>query len=561
MVNRAFSPQSMTQEKNKEKKKQNKQALVKYIWWKHGVVYHIYPRSFHDSNNDGIGDLQGIISKLDYLAWLGVDAIWLSPMYKSPQRDFGYDIEDYCSIDPTFGNLKDFRQLVKETRKRNIRIIMDMVMNHTSCQHPWFLESKASKDNPKRDWYIWHSGVNGKVPNNWKNNFGSTAWTLDKTTGEYYYHSFFKEQPDLNWRNKALCQEFEKIMRFWLDMGIGGFRFDVINMIVKDKKFRNNPSLWEILFHRKPVYTRDHPKALKIMRWIRGIIDSYDDTMSVGEIYTLPPGNPKLAAGYLGTGKDALHLAFDFSLIFTEWDASEYATTLWRWYNNIPMTGWPCNVLSNHDLDRSYNRSLFQRHKHEKAIIQAFMLMTLKGTPFVYYGEEIGMSNTFIPLHKIRDPLGRRYWPFYHGRDKARTPMQWDGTANGGFSCAKPWLPVNSNFKDVNVKAQICSQTSLLNYYHELIELRKIHPSLQSGSWGLIDTGNKDVLAYKRTSMDEEIVIVLNFSGQESELFSSARLGGRVLLSNCHQKGNLIELKTTGLHPFEATIVLLMMTN
>jgi alpha-glucosidase len=545
----------MTTSTKKKKNKHQSDQPNNFIWWKHGVVYHIYPRSFRDTNGDGVGDLPGILEKLDYLQYLGVDAIWLSPIYASPHRDFGYDIEDYYSIDPIFGTLKDFKTLIKEAQKRNIHVIMDMVMNHTSNQHPWFLESRSSLDNPKRDWYIWHAGVNGKVPNNWKNNFGSKAWTLDKTTGEYYYHSFFKEQPDLNWRNKELKKEFEKILRFWLDLGVGGFRFDVINMIVKDKKFRNNPSLLEIFFHRKPVYTRDQPKALKIMKWIRGIIDSYDDRMSVGEIYTLPPGDSKLAAGYLGTGKDALHLAFDFSLIFKPWDAAEYAKTLWRWYKNIPLTGWPCNVLSNHDLDRSYNRGLFSRNKQERAVIHAFLMMTLRGTPFIYYGEEIGMSNTFIPYNRIQDPLGKRYWPFYHGRDKARTPMQWDATENAGFSPVKPWLPVNSRFEQVNVQRQLPDKTSLLNYYRDLIALRRKHPSLQSGNWNLVEVGNSNVLVFTRSTVDEKTAVVLNFSNQKLALFPTKNLSGKVLLSNCRQTDTLLILKTVEVHPFEATLI------
>ena len=294
-------------------------------WWKTAVIYHIYPRSFYDTNGDGIGDLKGIINKIGYLKHLGVDAIWLSPVYKSPQHDFGYDIADYYCIDPCFGRLSDYKKLVKEAHKHEIKVIMDMVLNHTSIEHPWFQESKSSTCNPKRDWYIWEKHRNGRRPNNWRNIFGGSAWQFDATTSEYYYHSCFRQQPDLNWRNEEVWTEFKQIMKFWLDIGTDGFRFDVINLIVKDHKFRDNPMGLGLLFKRNKVFTRNRPKSLKIVNQVRKLLDKYGDKVSIGEIYTLPPGDPQLAASYLGNETKGLHLTFDFSLLFKRWSAHKYS--------------------------------------------------------------------------------------------------------------------------------------------------------------------------------------------------------------------------------------------
>lgn len=321
-----------------------------WVWWKHGIVYHIYPRSFKDSNQDGIGDIKGIISKLDYFAELGVDALWLSPVFESPQADFGYDISDYYRVDPVFGTNSQLDLLIKKAHKQNIKIVLDLVLNHTSEQHPWFLESKHSKDNPKRNWYIWEGPIKNKKPNNWRTSFGESAWEFDAATGEYYYHSFLKNQPDLNWRNPEVMKAMFEMIKFWLDKGVDGFRLDVINFIVKDKKLRNNPSLIRQFFSQPKLYTRDRPKSLKILKSLRTLIDNYPERACIGEIYMLPPGKPELPAWYLGNGKNSLNLAFDFSLAFQAWRAGRYKTIIQRWIQAIPEKGWPSWVLSNHDF-------------------------------------------------------------------------------------------------------------------------------------------------------------------------------------------------------------------
>jgi alpha-glucosidase len=365
-------------------------------WWKHAVFYHIYPKSFQDTDGDGIGDIRGIISRLDYLVALGVDAIWLSPVYRSPMVDGGYDISDYYDIDPVFGTLDDFREMLKQAHEKGVRVLMDLVMNHTSDQHPWFIESRSSADNPKRNWYIWRSGRNGKAPNNWRTNFLERAWRRDSVTGQYYYHSFFREQPDLNWRNDDMKRAFFDHIRFWLEMGVDGFRLDVVNMIVKDDRLRNNP-----LFNPSTVYNRNQPETYDILREFRALLDEYPGTTSVGEIYVLPPGNPKLAASFIGSNDDMLHIAFDFSLLFCVWNARKYYNAIQSYYDALSPAGWPCFFLSNHDMGRSLNRFGRVRRLREKANLLAVMLLTLKGTPFVYYGEELGMTNARISRKHI----------------------------------------------------------------------------------------------------------------------------------------------------------------
>lgn len=523
----------------------------KFNWWKHGVFYHIYPRSFYDSNDDGIGDLQGIIQKLDYLSELGIQAIWLSPIYESPQVDFGYDVSDYRKIDATFGNFDDFKELLRSAHRKGIKVIMDMILNHTSDKHPWFLESKSSLDNPKRDWYIWKKGVGKKLPNNWKTAFVKNAWKYDATTKEYYYHSFFKEQPDLNWRNSQLKEAMFNEIRFWLDLGVDGFRLDVINYIAKDKKFRNNPWFIGQLLFSRTVYTRNRPKSIKIIKELRTLIDEYPDKMYVGEIYTLPPGNPQLSARYLGNGKNALHLAFDFSLLFSSWNAAKYGKKLSEMYAHIPKKAWPCHVLSNHDIARYSSKAFLKKNRMAKAKLRAVLMLTLRGTPFIYYGEEIGMENVYVSRKNLQDSLGKIYWPFYKGRDKARTPMQWDTTKYGGFSSSKPWLPVSRNDKVFNVKNQLDKSHSILNVYQDLIALRLKNKSLYKGSWTLLDAKNKNILAYKRAVKSQEICIYLNFSSRKQKIGGVPE--GTVLYTTHRQ--NLIVNNTLILNAYEAVLI------
>ncbi|HQL83868.1 MAG TPA: alpha-glucosidase, partial [Spirochaetota bacterium] len=459
-----------------------------FTWWKHGVIYQIYPRSFYDANGDGVGDLPGIIEKLDYLAWLGVDAVWLSPINTSPMYDFGYDISDYRGIDPVFGTLADCDRLIGEAHRRNIRIVMDMVINHTSHLHPWFVESRSSRDNPKRDWYIWHDGKNGHPPNNWMAAFGGRAWEWDGATGQFYFHSFLKEQPDLNLRNRACREAVFDELRFWLDRGVDGFRLDAVTWYVKDDLFRSNPFGWGPNAPRpydlqKHIYDQNRPETHDVLRELRKVLDGYEDRMMVGETYVVSQGGAKTAASYLGSGTDELHLAFDFSLLFSKYGARHFAGCLSRWYDAMPAAGWPSLVLNNHDQPRSMTRWCMGKDGGQRARVLAAMLLTARGTPFLYYGEEIGMKNGAITRKQVRDPVGIKYWPLNKGRDPERTPMQWSAGANAGFSAAEPWLPVAGTFRDVNVAAQTDDPGSLLAWYRDLLALRKKQAALARGSY------------------------------------------------------------------------------
>jgi alpha-glucosidase len=519
------------------------------------LVYHIYPRSFYDADHDGIGDLKGITEKLDYLKGLGVDAIWLSPVYPTPNFDFGYDVSDYQNIDETFGTLDNFRNLLNEAHKRDIRVIMDMILNHTSVEHPWFVESRSDTKNPKRDWYIWRKGVSGRKPNNWKSVYGGSAWEPNSPTNHFYLHTFFKEQPDLNWRNKEVIDEFMKIFKFWLDLGVDGFRLDVINMIIKDKKFRNNPGLISGLLLNRKWYTRNRPRSFKIIRKLRNLLDSYDDRMCVGEVYTLPPGDSELAGSYLVGGDDGMHMAFDFSLLFRRWNARKYFKTIEKWYASIPAKGWPCNVLSNHDLRRSIGRFGSGRNKYKKARVAATLLLTLKGTPFIYYGEEIGMQNGHISRRNLQDPLGKKFWPFYAGRDQSRTPMQWNNRPFAGFSTVKPWLPVNHDYQSVNVESALLEPDSLINFYTSLISLRKNCLPLMMGDWKPAIRGINGVIAYYRISGDKRILVILNFTSRYKMLEPGEELKGIMLHSSEHSTGIRVDLSEYMIEPFEASVI------
>ncbi len=525
-----------------------------WIWWKHGVIYHIYPRSFQDSNSDGIGDIRGIIRRLGYLKELGIDGIWISPMYKSPMVDFGYDVSGYREIDPTFGTMDDFMELLETAHSSGIRVILDMILNHTSDQHPWFIESSSSRYNPKRNWYIWKDpDINGP-PNNWKSAVGGSAWKYHEQSRQYYMHSFFEEQPDLNWRDPELPVVFFEEMKFWLDLGVDGFRLDVINMIAKDKKFRNNPVLFGIQAFQKHIYTRNRKRSVTVVTQIRKLLDQYKNTTAIGEIYSLPPGNAKAAAKYLAKGHDGIHLAFDFSLIFSAWNAHSYYKCIKKWYDSIPEGGWPCNVLSNHDLFRSIDRIPWRTNMEEKAKVAAALLLTLWGTPFIYYGEEIGMHNGNIRKRNIRDPLGKRFWPLFTGRDKARTPMQWEKEPNGGFTDGIPWMLLNRDIRSRNVRLQEGELGSLLNHYRKLIKTRRSSEAIQKGSWIPITTGQDGTLAYFRKTEVERILVILNFTGKQKSFSLHEHTYGKVLFSTHRNTEEFSYFQNMHIGPYEATI-------
>jgi alpha-glucosidase len=526
------------------------------LWWKSGVVYQIYPRSFYDSNDDGIGDIKGITAKLDYLSWLGIDAIWLSPVNTSPMYDFGYDISDYYDIDDCYGTLDDFKELIGEAHKLGIKIIMDLVVNHTSHMHKWFIESRSSKDNRRRDWYIWHEGRNGKVPNNWRSAFGGSAWEFDPHTGEYYLHSFLKEQPDLNWRNSEMRKSIYKMMRFWLDMGVDGFRLDVVNWFVKDKKFRNNPFTIKPFDPEKHKYDRNRPEVHDYIRELRSVVNEYENRMTVGEVFTLPPGSPALAASFLGNDNDELHLTFDFSIMYRLWSARRFYNCIKKWYKALPEGGWPCNVLSNHDQPRSRSRFMGGADSENRARVAAVFLLTIKGTPFLYYGEELGMKNARLSRGDIVDPLGRRYWPVYRGRDCSRTPMLWNTRSNAGFSQGRPWLPVDSGYKNINVRSQMNDRYSILNLYRNVLHLRRKYKALNEGDIVPVMKGFKGVLAYLRIYGDERFFIALNFSSKEKRVHAEERGQWRVMFSTHRTRYEHFTSLNITLAPYEAMIVM-----
>jgi alpha-glucosidase len=526
-----------------------------WVWWKHGIVYHIYVRSFKDSNGDGIGDLQGIILKLDYLSDLGIHAIWLSPVYNSPNFDFGYDVSDYRKINPEYGTLKDLRQLVKEAHNRGIRVIMDLIMNHTSIEHPWFIESASSKLNPKSDWYLWREHKGGYIPNNWKSAFGGTGWEWNEKRKQFYYHSFFKEQADLNWHNEDLQKAFFKEVKFWLRFGIDGFRLDVINFVAKDKKLRDNPSFFGFFKRNAQIFNRNRPASFKVVKKLRTLLDSYPDKMAVGEIYTTPPGSPSLAASYLGNGKNALHLAFNFSMVFRVWNARTYLSGIKEWLNSIPKSGWPCFVFSNHDLHRSINRLGTGIHKVEKAKVLAVLLLTVKGTPFIYYGEEIGMPNIRIPKKEIKDPIGKKYWPIYSGRDGSRAPMRWNNYTCAGFTEGTPWLPLGPEIGKINVRSQSRDTQSIFQVYKNVIEIRNRYPALQMGKWKQAFASRSGILAYYRLFKNQKILVILNFTNSNRKIEKMSK-GHWKLLFSTHRETWMKADNQFELLEFEAIVLL-----
>jgi alpha-glucosidase len=502
-------------------------VLDEYLWWQKGIVYQIYPRSFQDSNGDGVGDLPGIASRLDYLKWLGVDAIWISPIFRSPMKDFGYDVADYCDIDPLFGTLADFDELLEETHRRGLKLILDFVPNHTSDHHPWFLESRSSPDSPKRDWYIWRDAKpDGSPPNNWLANFGGIAWTWDAHTQQYYYHAFLSEQPDLNWRNPEVQQAMMDVLRFWLGKGVDGFRVDVMNHIIKDAALPDNPPnpLWKEGDHpyRRliPQYSQDQPEVHDIVAMMRRVFDEFDDRVLIGEIY-LPI---ERLMRYYGPNSDGANLPFNFQLVTKPWEARVIAATIDRYEAALPPNAWPNWVLGNHDRPRIATRT-----GRAQARVAAMALLTLRGTPTMYYGDEIGMEDVHVPPDRLVDPPGIEIGPAA-GRDPERTPMQWDASPNAGFTDAEPWLPIAEDYHHHSVAAERDDQASTLSLYRALIGLRRAEPALSVGSYTAVPADG-DVLAYIREHQGSRLLIALNLGGDEQRLPLGESLRGEVLLT------------------------------
>jgi alpha-glucosidase len=500
--------------------------MAENVWWKTSVIYQIYPRSFQDTNADGIGDLVGIQRRLGYLKWLGVDAIWISPIYPSPMADFGYDVSDYCNVDPIFGTLEDFDRLISAAHAIGLKIILDFVPNHTSDQHQWFLESRSSRNNPKRDWYIWRDGkAEGAPPNNWVSQFGGPAWTFDKTTGQYYLHSFLREQPDLNWRNPAVRIATYNVLRFWLERGVDGFRIDVLWLLIKDASLRDNPpnpsfqptqaSINRFL----PIHNADQPEIHELIAEMRSVVDQYNERVLIGEIY-LPL--ERLVA-YYGRDLGGVHLPFNFQLLHTAWTAKDIARLIAEYEAALPVGGWPNWVLGNHDQPR-----IAARIGAAQARIAAMLLLTLRGTPTLYYGDELGIGKITIPQNAMRDPWEKNEPGLGVSRDPSRTPFHWDATPNAGFSRTIPWLPLDPNYHVCNVETLSAEATSILNLYRLLLSIRRQYVSLNSGAFQLIDT-HENVLVYARSAERERILVYLNFGDSEQSLEGQDLTGGTIL--------------------------------
>jgi alpha-glucosidase len=499
-------------------------------WWRTGIIYQVYPRSFQDSNDDGVGDIGGIIRRLPYLVELGIDAIWLSPIFTSPMADFGYDISDYADVDPLFGSLADLDSLIDAAHRQQIKIILDLVPNHTSDKHPWFVESKSSRDHPKRDWYIWRDpSPEGAVPNNWLSEFGGSAWQFDKNTKQYYYHTFLSAQPDLNWRNPAVRNAIHEVMRFWLRRGVDGFRVDAAWYLIKDEQFRDNPP--NVAYRPGglprdaliPLYTADLPEVHDAISGMRRVVDEFPNRVLLGEIY-LPI--ERLVA-YYGRNLDGVHFPYNFALLTANWDARTIAKLIEEYEHALPAGGWPNWVLGNHDRPR-----LATRVGQDQARVAAILLMTLRGTPTLYYGDEIGMQQVAISPEEVRDPFEKNVPGIGIGRDGCRTPMQWDGTAFAGFSTTKPWLPVAGNFPDENVDSVRNDKVSLYWLYRRLINLRRSRAALTEGNFRAV-AADGDLLLFFRELRGDRLLIALNLGSEPIAVtFASERLVGSVLLSS-----------------------------
>jgi alpha-glucosidase len=557
-------------------------------WWQSAVFYQIYPRSFADGNGDGIGDLTGMLEKLDYLRDLGVDAIWLSPHYPSPQYDCGYDISNYTDVEPEYGTLEQFKTYLDEVHKRGMRLILDLVLNHTSDQHPWFLESRSSRDNPKRDWYVWHDGINGQPPNNWNSAFGGSAWEWDDQTQSYYYHFFFKEQPDLNWRNPEVKQAMFDAVRFWLDLGVDGYRLDAIGTIYEDPDLPNHPveaelkdlyrmyreakthdewmvvrRIWEKMFSQQA----DQPGMHELMQELRAIINEYDDRMLVGETEEI---------SFYGSGDDELHMVFNFPMTMTpritpEWVRANQRERL----GALPEGAWPCNTLGNHDSPRILSRYGDGENDEAIARVNMALVLTLKGTPFLYNGEEIGMRDFILSdIADVRDNMSlwayqmerevmgtseeeAAHYAFMRGRDKCRTPNQWRSAPHAGFCPPEvhPWLPVNPDYADgINVEDQDDKPDSMLNFYRRFLSMRRQNPALIGGDYQVVNADAKDYLAFVRTSDEQRLLVVLNMSAEAQQVAAELPASDLRVVFSSRQRSETEAAAGFELGPFEVFI-------
>ena len=498
-----------------------------FAWWQRGVIYQVYTRSFQDGDGDGVGDLAGLIGRLDYLEWLGVDAIWVCSVFPSPQADFGYDVTDHCGVDPRFGTPADLDELLRQAHARGIRVILDWIPNHTSDRHPWFLASRSARDDPRRDWYLWRDPKpDGGPPTNWVSLFGGSAWRFDPATGQSYLHTFLPEQPDLNWRHPAVRAVMFDVARFWLDRGVDGFRVDAFPLVVKDDQYRDNPpnprwSPAEGPYRRLlPLYTAERPEMREVVRQIRGVLDAYEDRVLLAEV-----GLPlRRAMAYYGVEGRGVHLPFNFALIDLPWDARAIAAFVSRYEAALPPGAWPNWVLGNHDRSR-----VATRLGPAQARVAAVLLLTLRGTPTLYYGDELGMGDVPIPPERVRDPLEARVPG--QGRDPQRTPMRWDASPRAGFTSGDPWLPIGDDHRATNVAAERGDPRSTLSLYRRLIALRRAEPALAVGAYEAVPAEGA-VLAYVRSAPERRYLILLNLGNQPQRVvLPDHGDGGRVAVA------------------------------
>jgi len=506
-------------------------------WWQSGVIYQVYPRSFQDTGGDGVGDLPGVAARLDHLASLGVDALWISPFYPSPMKDFGYDVSDYTGVDPLFGTLDDFDRLLAAAHARGLRVILDWVPNHTSDQHPWFQASRRDRADPRRDWYVWRDArPDGSPPNNWLSSFGGSAWAWDEATAQYYLHLFLPEQPDLNWRNPEVRRAMLGTLEFWLERGVDGFRIDVAHAIMKDPALRDNPPSppgrrqfhkdvgpWGEQLH---VYDRSHPDVHEVYREVRRLLDRYGRSrprVSIGEIHLF-----ELAewVKYYGAELDELHLPFNFTLLGVPWSAAAVRRAVDAMEAVLPAGAWPNWVLGNHDEDR-----VATRVGERAARAAMLLLLTLRGTPTIYYGDELGMPNVPIPVELAQDPWGKNVPGLGLGRDPERTPMQWDAGPNAGFTRpgVRPWLPLSPDAATRNVEVQSRRPDSMLALTRTLLALRRRHPALHRGSYRPVAGAPPGVFAYLREHEGDRVLVLVNFEPRPARVALEG--GGRVLAS------------------------------
>jgi oligo-1,6-glucosidase len=552
--------------------------MKKQDWWKKSVVYQIYPRSFMDSNGDGIGDIQGIISKLDYLKELGVDVIWLSPVYDSPNDDNGYDIRDYYSIMKEFGTMEDFDCMLEEMHKRGLKLMMDLVVNHTSDEHEWFQQSRSSKDNPYRDYYIWQSPKDGKEPNNWGSVFGGSTWELDENTGEYYLHLFSKKQPDLNWENPMVRQEVYKLMRFWLDKGVDGFRMDVVNFISKAPGYPDGEMHEGSLYGDGGKHFINGPRIHEFLQEMHKEVLSHYDVITVGE---MPGATPEDAMLYTGEDRNELNMIFTFEHMDLDsgpggkWNLqplklTDLKSNLTKWQTSLYEKGWNSLYWNNHDQPRIVSRfGNDKEYRVESAKMLATCLHMMQGTPYIYQGEEIGMTNVcFESIEEYKDietlnmyaeRIGQGYSHeevmssiYVKGRDNARTPMQWNDTENGGFTSGLPWIAVNPNYPSINAEHALKKEDAIFHYYKALVQLRKQKEVIIHGDFSLIMPDDEAIFAYERKTEEEALIVLCNFTEHPQQLEEDVQeqvRGYERLI------GNYVEHTLPTLRPYEAVVL------